>query len=158
MDSEAILRVEGFLARHIDFQESKSSGRSTVVSGVSNDLDSLKTAYGTLQVRLGDICEGYRALLPANSQDDIVGCIFHPQMGYLLVASAAFQARLNNQPSCNAPGRQSGFETWEEALQEAGLAYYKTAELSTVDAEVGDLTGQIIGECPQSSGILTWSF
>ncbi|EPE04691.1 dna mismatch repair protein [Ophiostoma piceae UAMH 11346] len=144
IDSEAILRVGDVLAKHVDFQESKSSGRSTIATGVSGDLDGLKTAYSTLQVRLGDICEGYRTLLSVNSQDDIIGCIFHPQMGYLLVASAAFQARLNDQPGCNDTRRQSGFETWEEALQEAGLVYYKTEELSIVDAEVGDLAGQII--------------
>lgn len=141
-----MLRIAEDLSRHIDFEESKSSGRSTIVSGISDELDSLKAEYEMLQARLGNTCESYRAQLPVELQDDIVGCIFHPQMGYLIVASTDFQTRLNSQASGSSIGGPQGFRSWEEALREDGLVYYKTDEISRVDAEFGDLTGQIIGK------------
>lgn len=37
------------------------------------------------------------------------------------------------------------FGSWAEVLQEDGLIYFKTPGLNDVDAEFGDLAGQIIG-------------
>ena len=67
-------------------------------------------------------------------------------MGYLLVATTVLQAQLNNRLSVSAMRRVAGFDTWEEALHEDGLVYYKTEELGSVDTEFGDLAGQVIGK------------
>lgn len=134
------------MTRTIDFQESRSSGRNAVAYGVNPELDALKSTYGLLQNRLEGICLGHKARLTCEAQDDIVGCIFHPQMGYLLVASALIRARNGNGlSSYPAADEELDFGSWEEVLQEDGLIYFKTPSLRDVDTEFGDLAGRIIG-------------
>lgn len=145
VDPEAIFQVRETLVRRIDFQRSKSSGRNVVARGVNPELDTLKSTYSNLQAHLEDICLDYRSRLSDEAQSDIVGCIFHPQMGYLLVAAAILQTRIANNQGLSIIDDESGFDAWEEVLLEDGLVYFKTAELSDIDAEFGDLAGRIIG-------------
>ncbi len=146
MEPDALFGVKEALTRTIDFEKSQSAGCNVVASRVSHELDGLKFTYGNLQARLKSVCDSFRSELPRESQQGIVGCIFHPELGYLLVAVAALQGQ-----TLHRPGRSSGSsseypaDAWEEVLRDDGLVYLKTSELRGVDSEFGDLTGRIIG-------------
>lgn len=146
IDSEAISQIRENLVRTIDFQESKSSGRYVVSQGVSPELDALKSSYALLQNRLEGICRAHKSRLESEVRDDIVGCIFHPRRGYLLVASALIRDRhCDHNGSRPTMEDELDFSSWAEVLQEDGLIYFKTPGLNDVDAEFGDLAGRIIG-------------
>jgi DNA mismatch repair protein MSH5 len=134
------------LSGTIDYQESKSSGRNVVAYGVNPELDALKSTYGLLQGRLEDICQEHKTRLTSEAHDDIVGCIFHPQKGYLLVASSLIQDHNGDGLSnYHTMDDEFDFSSWKEVLEEDGLVYFKTPGLDDVDMEFGDLAGQIIG-------------
>ncbi|KJR82623.1 DNA mismatch repair protein MSH5 [Sporothrix schenckii 1099-18] len=145
IDSEAIFQIQEKLATTIEFQKSRSCGRSVVARGVSPELDALGSTYSSLQVRLEEICQEHKARLRSSAQDDIVGWIFHPRKGYLLVASAIIRDHGDNSSDSKpALDDDLGFGSWEEILRDDGLLYFKTPSLCDVDKEFGDLAGRML--------------
>ena len=124
---------------------SRKSVHGVVVTGVSPELDALKQTYSNLQDRLKVICQNYTASLTDEAQDNVVGCIFHPQRGYLLVAAVTTRVGSNCDIEDYNPGGDLDLSTLEDASLEDGLVYFKTPSLRAVDNEFGDLAGQIIG-------------
>lgn len=129
------------------------SGRGVVARGVSPELDALKSAYGHLQRRLESVCQEHRSRLTDEAQGDIVGCVFHPQRGYLLVAAAILQERTNYGSKNYSSDLEFSVDAHEDALLEDGLVYFKTSGLRAVDGEFGDLAGNIIGESEQAENL-----
>ncbi|CAK7275293.1 hypothetical protein SEPCBS57363_006607 [Sporothrix epigloea] len=144
IDDEAIILVNEILTETIDFQASMESGRGVVARGVSPELDALKSAYGRLQSRLESVCQEHKSRLSDEAQGDIVGCVFHPQRGYLLVAAAILQERTNYGSKNHSSDIEFSVNAREDALLEDGLVYFKTSGLRAVDGEFGDLAGNII--------------
>lgn len=145
MSIEGISKLGARVDRTIDFEQSKSIGCTVVAEGVSRELDSFRQNHDSLHSRLDSICDGYRSLLPVGMPDSIIGCIFHPHMGYLTITTSDPRT-LEEARTGYSHHHRVGFDAWEEGMQEDGLVYFKTPEMDKLDDQFGDLAGRIIGE------------
>lgn len=128
------------VSRNIDFEKSAEASRTTIKWGIDPELDHLKHVFAGLEDMLGQVTVRLLQKMPGWARQHLVNCIFYPQLGFLVAI------RLD-QSTGKGMYHGEGLlnDNWEMMFTSDDLGLYKTRMMSELDAECGDLYGQLVG-------------
>lgn len=134
-DNRALAAVGKHICDVVDFEASKTEGRTVVCSGIDQQLDAVKRTYDGIESLLCQVSAHIVARVPAvlNAQ---INVIFFPQIGFLIAC------RVDEETGSGAyEGPQD--DRWEKMFVTENAAYYKNSNMIELDEEFGDIYSQI---------------
>jgi DNA mismatch repair protein MSH5 len=124
----------------IDFDQSKSRSRPSVLSGIDTQLDKLKRRYDGMGSFLTSAVNRVNQNLPEWARQYIRSCIFLPQLGFLM--------EVETDPTTgNGMYEGEGAEDspWEKLFTAEGAVCYKNGYMKELDDAYGDMYCEIGG-------------
>jgi len=130
----------------VDFEESESSHRTAVATGVNPELDELKRQYQGLEHLLDQVARQLILDMPEWARGYVTHCVFYPQLGFLTVVTLNPTTGRSNYEGEGMEG------AWEQMFTTEGNIYYKNGRMKELDDGVGDLYCMISGKLQPGHG------
>jgi DNA mismatch repair protein MSH5 len=124
----------------IDFDQSKSRNRPSVLAGIDIQLDELKRRYDGMGSFLTKAVNRVNQKLPEWARQYIRSCIFLPQLGFLMEVET-------DPETGNGMYEGEGAEDspWEKLFTAEGAVCYKNSYMKELDEVYGDMYCEIGG-------------
>lgn len=122
----------------VDFELSRQHRRTVVKPGIDEMLDKMKETYGDLESILGTVARHISSTLPSGLGMEL-NVVFFPQIGFLI---AVDMDRETGQGLWEGDDE----DPWEKMFSTGSVAYYKSAQVSEMDSDLGDVYGNVIGK------------
>ncbi|EPS45841.1 hypothetical protein H072_260 [Dactylellina haptotyla CBS 200.50] len=126
----------------VDFDESQYQGRVCVKPGIDDDLDSVKDTYNGFEYILSEVAQKVLDELPQEFRllELDLNVVYYPQLGYLLCVPLGG----DGMPVYSGPtGEDEEANRWDWMFGTAQSSYYKNERMKALDAELGDIFGNI---------------
>lgn len=124
----------------IDFEQSAEQHRTTVLQGVDANLDLMRQRYDGTESMLTRVADEMTNELPEWARRYIHNCIFFPQLGFLTVVPIDPQTGKGHYE-----GEGVDNDIWEKMFVSNDMGYYKNKRMREMDAQLGDVWGEICG-------------
>ncbi|GKT72298.1 MutS domain V containing protein [Colletotrichum tofieldiae] len=134
-----IKNVGELVGATVDFEETKASSRISVRWNVNPKLDKLKQTYHGLDFLLGEVSMSLTRELPEWARKYVTGCVFWPQLGFLIVVSL-----LSDTGEAAYEGQGMDDDRWEQQFVANGNVYYKNKNMLELDTQIGDTYSRIL--------------
>lgn len=135
---EHLAAVGRSISSVVDFELSKQDRRTVVKMGIDEDLDRMKETYGGLEGILATVAQHVSSNL-GPGVDVEINIIFFPQIGFLIAVDL-------DKRTGKAVWEGTEDDQWEKMFSTENVAYFKNQEVSEMDANFGDVYGNIVGE------------
>ncbi|EWC48920.1 hypothetical protein DRE_00225 [Drechslerella stenobrocha 248] len=135
--------VAKLIDNKVDFDESQFNGRVCVKPGVDAELDKMKDTYNSFDFILGNFAKNILEGLPPGVRDGTglsLNVVYYPQLGYLICVPLGEDGRTLYAGSMDEDD-EGGRWDWMFGTQHS--AYYKSEVMRGLDAELGDIFGDI---------------
>jgi DNA mismatch repair protein MSH5 len=143
IDPSHIIHVGELIHQTVDFDQSKESNRTTVLQGLSAQLDELKRRYDGLEHFLSRVTSELIRKIPEWATEYIKFCAFFPQVGFLTAVCLNADTGKGLYDGEGLVG-----DVWEKMFVNEGLIYYKNRMMRDLDEQIGDLYCMIVGKPP----------
>ncbi|KAF3913411.1 hypothetical protein ABW20_dc0109215 [Dactylellina cionopaga] len=126
----------------VDFDESQYQGRVCVRSGIDDELDAMKDTYNGFEYILTEVAQNIIDDLPLevkNMELDL-NVVYYPQLGYLICIPLGQDGKPIYAGSTDDDEEEN---RWDWMFGTTQSSYYKSDKMRALDAELGDIFGNI---------------
>ncbi|CCG84549.1 protein of unknown function [Taphrina deformans PYCC 5710] len=139
-DVPSLQRIGALINDVIDFDGSEAEERIMVKRLVDEELDRHKDVYDSLEEVLNKVCSEIAAMIP-NQYEDVVHCVYLPQLGFLTVMPAQ-ETDAPTEPDQILPVWQS--EEWTIHFSTEKSVYFKSEHMAELDEYFGDVHSLVV--------------